>query len=337
MTTRTRILPTTLALLASAAALVAAGCGKAGEDVPADAIAVVSGTPVPRAELDQLIAQLKKSYAKDKTAFPKVGTEEYQGLQSTYVSLLVERVALEQEGEKLGLEVSDADVQAQLDQLLATYFGGSKAKYEAQLKTQGLTEAAVREDLRSRALYTKIFDKITADTEVTDEDVRAYYDEQKADYVQGESREVRHILVKDKALADDLYAQVKAGANFAALAKKYSTDKGSAKDGGKLPPIRRGETVGPFDQTAFLLRTGQISRPIKTEFGYHIVMPISDIKPAKTTPFAQVSETIRSTLLQQRKEEKMTDWVADLKRRYESKTTYAVGFEPPAVPDTPAG
>ena len=76
---------------------------------------------------------------------------------------------------------------------------------------------------------------------------------------------------------------------------------------------------------------------MKTDYGYHIITPISEIRPAKTTPFAQVKESIRGTLLQQRKEETMTNWIADLKRRYSSKVTYAVGYEPPAAPTTTTG
>ena len=85
---------------------------------------------------------------------------------------------------------------------------------------------------------------------------------------------MRHILVKTKAQADKIYDKIKAGGNFAALAKKYSTDPGSKDNGGKLTIIR-GQTVAPFDTTAFLLSTNQISRPIKTQYGYHVIQPIS--------------------------------------------------------------
>ena len=86
---------------------------------------------------------------------------------------------------------------------------------------------------------------------------------------------MRHILVKTKAKADDIYDQLKGGADFAALAKKYSEDTGSKANGGKLT-ISKGQTVAPFDQTAFLLKTNEISQPVKTEFGYHVIQPIGD-------------------------------------------------------------
>ena len=114
---------------------------------------------------------------------------------------------------------------------------------------------------------------MTGEVKVTDEQIAAYYEKNKAQYSQPESREVRHILVKTKKQADALYAQLQGGADFAALAKKHSEDTGSKANGGKLT-ISKGQTVAPFDQTAFLLAKNAISKPVKTEFGYHIIQPL---------------------------------------------------------------
>ena len=86
---------------------------------------------------------------------------------------------------------------------------------------------------------------------MTDAQIQEYYAKNKAQYSQPQSRDVRHILVKTKKQADDLYAQLQDGANFAALAKQFSEDTGSKANGGKLT-ISKGQTVAPFDQTAFL-------------------------------------------------------------------------------------
>ncbi len=318
-------------LLAVVLALVAAGCGGGGGKVPSDAVALVDGEAVATSDFDGLLAQAKKSYASQKRAFPKAGTSEYQTLKNQAVAFLVQRVEFEQKAKDLDLEITDEQVAERLVQIKKQYFGGDEKKYAKQLADQGLTDKQVKADLRAQLVSEAVFKEVTKDVKVTDKDVSSYYAENKATYSQPEGRDVRHILVKTKALADDVYNQLKAGGDFAALAKKYSEDPGSKDQGGKLT-IARGQTVAPFDQTAFLLKVGTISRPVKTEYGYHIIEPLSEIKPAKQTPLKDVQESIKQQLLQTKRDEAMTAWVDDVKREYEDKVGYAVGFQPPPPP-----
>lgn len=318
-------------LLAVVLALVAAGCGGGGGKVPSDAVALVDGEAVATSDFDGLLAQAKKSYASQKRTFPKAGTSEYQTLKNQAVAFLVQRVEFEQKAKDLDLEITDKQVAERLVQIKKQYFGGDEKKYAKQLADQGLTDKQVSADLRAQLVSEGLFKEVTKDVKVTDEDVSSYYAENKATYGQPEGRDVRHILVKTKALADDIYSQLKAGGDFAALAKKYSEDPGSKDQGGKLT-IARGQTVAPFDQTAFLLKVGTISRPVKTEYGYHIIEPLSDIKPAKQTPLKDVKESIKQQLLQTKRNEAMAAWVDDVKQAYEDKVRYAVGFQPPTPP-----
>ncbi len=144
---------------------------------------------------------------------------------------------------------------------------------------------------------------------------------------------MRHILVKKKAQADQLYRQLQNGGDFAALARKHSEDTGSKDNGGKLT-ISRGQTVKEFDTRAFQLKKNEISRPVKTEFGFHIIQALSDVKPAKVTPLAEVKDSIRQQLAQTKKNERMTKWVDELKKEYDGKVSYAVGFNPPPAATT---
>ena len=310
--------------------LVFAGCSFGGGDdkVPADAVAVVDGTEIKRVDYDQIVAQAKRSYKNQKREFPKAGSQEFQTLKNQVVQFLVQREQFEQQADALDVEITEKQVDARLAQIQKQYFGGDKKKFEKQLKDQGLTEAQVRKDIRSQIISEKIFAEVTGKVTVTDKQVDEYYVKNKSQYSQPESREVRHILVKTKAKADDIYNQLKAGADFSALAKKYSEDTGSKANGGKLT-ISKGQTVAPFDQTAFLLKTNEISKPVKTEFGYHVIQPIGEVKPAKVTPLKEVQDSIRQQLAQTKKNEAMTKWVDELKKNYKDKISYAVGFSPP--------
>ncbi len=334
----------TLAVLGAALTLVLAACGGAS-DVPSGSVAVVAGTEISQAELDELIATARKGYEASNQDFPKVGTPEYQNVQSQFVAYLVQRAEFEQAAEDLGIEVTDKDVDKAFDDFVKSRYKGDRDEFEKALKEQGFTEEAFRKTLRTSVLSQKIFDEVTKDVKVTDSDALAYYTQNQASYGTPESRDVRHILIaeqgkngqvdfaKSKQEADRIYAELQGGADFAALAKEVSDDPGTKAQGGKLT-ISRGQTVPEFDSTAFSLAEGKISKPVKTQYGYHVIEALSPVKPAKTTPFDQVKDTIKASLLQQKRNEVMTKWVEDLRKNYESKITYAAGFEPPDIPET---
>ena len=158
----------------------------------------------------------------------------------------------------------------------------------------GLTERQVREDVQASVLQNKLYKEVTDGVTVSDKEVTDYYKKNKEQYVQPESRDVRHILVKKKALADNLYQQIKSGANFAALAKKYSQDPGSKASGGKLT-ISKGRQVPEFDKAAFALAVHQLSQPVKTQYGWHIIEALTPIKKSTTTPLSEVGRRSSSS------------------------------------------
>ena len=319
------------------AAFVAAGCGSDKESVGANDVAVVDGTPITKEQFDQLIDRARDNYAKNKQDFPAAGTPQYVALRRQAMSFLVQREQFEQKAKDLGLTISDSDVEKQMQTIKSQYFQGRNGKcdaacekkYQAEIKKQGVTDEQVREDVRASVVQNKIYEKVTADVTVSDKEIADYYKKNKQNYIQPASRDVRHILVKKKALAEALYQRAKSGENFAALAKKYSTDAGTKKQGGKLP-ISKGRQVPEFDKAAFALKTGEISQPVKTSYGWHIIMALNGIKKEKVTPLSEVKPAIRQQLLQQDKTNAMKDWVAEAQKAFEKKTTYQVGYEPPA-------
>lgn len=311
----------------AAVTLVAAGCGDTDE-IPADAVAVVDGTSITRSSLEELLARAKKSYTAQKREFPKAGTPEYQSLQNQAVAYLVQREEYSREADDLGIEITDAEITKELDKVKQDYFQNDQKKFEAGLKEQGYTVAALREDIHAQLVSKKLYERVTKDVQVTDADLQKHYAENKDQYSVAESRSVRHILVKTKAEADKLHAELESGADFAALAKQSSLDPGSKEQGGKLT-VSRGQTVAPFDKAAFSLKTNQLSAPVKTEFGYHLIEPLAAVKAGSVTPFAKVKEQIRTQLVEERRNKAVSDWAAEIEKKYDGKVTYAAGFEPP--------
>src|SRR3954454_18284224 len=320
-------------ILALPLALLASACGGGGggsTKVGSGDAAVVNGDHITRDDLDTRVHEAKCSYDLQKRTFPKAGSAEYQAIQGQILSSLVQRVQLEQKAPGLDVKVTDAQVEKQLKDLKKQYFAGDEKKYLAELKRQCVTDAEVRNDLRANLLSNAVFKKVTTAAKVTDAQVKDYYDGHSEVYTTPQTRVVRHILVaaKDKALADKLYGELKGGADFATLAKKYSIDPGSKSQGGELT-ITRGQTVPEFDKTAFALKTGDLSKPVKTQFGWHIIFAEKASKPRQSTPFKQVKESIRQQLLQQKRNDALQKWLDQLKKDYASKISYAQGLAPP--------
>jgi peptidyl-prolyl cis-trans isomerase D len=145
---------------------------------------------------------------------------------------------------------------------------------------------------------------------VTDAQVQDYYSAHQKDFQMPEEVKVRHILIKvdpkadaktdaaAKEKAEGILKQIKAGGDFAALAKANSDDPGSKVAGGELGMIQRGVTVPPFEQAAFSLQPGQTSDLVKTQFGYHIIQ-VEEKQTAHTKTLDEVKAQILATLTRQ--------------------------------------
>jgi peptidyl-prolyl cis-trans isomerase D len=150
------------------------------------------------------------------------------------------------------------------------------------------------ESVRLRYVELKVSD-IAAGVATDEAALRSYFDTVKERYVEPEKRHLRHILIPaggDDAAArkkaDEVYAEaVKPGADFAALARKYSQDAGTAAQGGDLGFAEKGFFVVPFADAAFAMKPGEIHAPVKTEFGWHVIK-LEEISPGRSKSFDEV-------------------------------------------------
>jgi parvulin-like peptidyl-prolyl isomerase len=146
------------------------------------------------------------------------------------------------------------------------------------------------------------------------------------------------VLVKDKALATKLYAQLKSGDNktWCTIAKKYSQDPGSKNNCGKLT-VSKGQTVPNFDKVAFSERTNVVHAPIHdSTYGYFIIEPLSIVHPRQTTPEKQVKASIKSQLLTTKKNTAISTWISDLTKSYcGGEIKYQIGYTPSPDPCKP--
>ena len=323
----------TILVLAVLGLALLAGCGGGGKDVPDGAVAVVGDDEITKTEFDALMARARTSFEQQNQEFPEPGSAEYKTLQNQAVQYLVQQAKYRQAADEMDIEVTKKDVDARMKQIVDQYGEGNRSKFLKAIEKQGLTEEQVRREVENQVISEKIYEDVTEGVKVTDAEIQEYYAEHKKDYRVPQSREVRHILVAKKPLADRLHAQLRDGANFAALARRHSTDPGSKANGGKLT-VRKGETVPPFDKAAFSLKKGQLSAPVKTTYGYHLIEALSDVKAASTTPLKDVKEQIRQQLLQEKRQKAIADWSKELNEDFEDEIAYQVGFAPPKTDQT---
>jgi len=323
-------------VFALAFAVLGVACGTSSDsgDVPSNSVAVVGNRSITKAEFDDLVNYAKRSYDAQKRPFPKVGTQEYAQIRDQAVRFLVQRAQFEVKADDLGVNVTDEAVTKRVDQYKKERHQGDDKKFQAELKAQGLTEEQARDIIRANLVQEAIYNKVTADAKVSDKEIQDYYNKNKAQYGTPETRTVRHVLVKEKALADRLYNELRAGGDWKAIAKRYSQDPASKNQGGRMTATK-GALVPEFEQAAFSVGNNGITKPVKTQYGWHVIQALSPVKKGSTTPFKQVKEAIRQQLVQEKKNKEMQTWVEDMRKDLDDETAYQVGYKP-SSPEPPA-
>jgi len=169
------------------------------------------------------------------------------------------------------------------------------------------------EDLRKRLIVeTYLKKKVEKEAQISDQEMKKFYDENKDKFKAGDQVKASHILVKSEKEASDILAQLKGGAKFEDLAKKFSTDSTASK-GGDLGWFPKGAMVPEFDKVAFSLKEGEMSGIVKTQFGFHIIK-VTGKRPAGITPFEEVKEQIKSNLLPAKQQEIFTKMKEEMKK-----------------------
>ena len=316
--------------------VVLAGCGgsSSGSSLPAGVVAVVDGNDITVSQLETTMKIAKLSM---KTSYPVVGTDEWLQLRTRALESLAHDEELRAWARNLGATVKASAVDAAVKQTLAGAFPGKTAgtvdqvKLETEFKSTGMTRALLRHRIETKLLAAAAAAKVGGSPNVTAAQIKAQYEKDKATlYVQPERRQVRHILVKTKALADQIYAQLSSSdAKFAELAKKYSTDN-SKDSGGDLGVVNRNGLVKPFADAAFTLDQGVVSEPVKTQFGWHILEPVGPILPKSTKPLdAALTKQIRDQLVEKARQKHIAQEFARAEIELSRNIEFAPGYGPP--------
>lgn len=255
------------------------------------------------------------------------------------INNMIEDTLIRQEAKKLSITVSEADIDAYIQDMFGYSPEGSSASapvldpnsgalaptptvytesafqedYQTLLDNYqqyiGLSEDQFRDIIADLVLRDKVFEEITKDVPNEEEQVWA-----------------RHILVETEAEAQDVLARLESGEDFAALAQEVSIDSGTADNGGDLGWFGRGRMVPEFEDAAFALEPGEISQPVETAYGYHIIQVLDKgIRPMDDNTY------------QQKKQAFFDDWLAALRDAADIQEDGYWKEIYPEVPPMPAG
>jgi len=241
---------------------------------------------------------LKSGYidSRIKQVFVANGIEEGTEMADTYragiVKSAVDLTLLLQEAAKRNITATDEEVANLKKELIAQ--AGSEEAFNKDMEEKGISAKDAQTLLKQQVIFNKLQDNIKSSIKI---DSKGYYDSHPDEFKQDEQVKASHILVKTEEEANKVIAELKAGKDFAELAKTYSTDESNKNNGGELGYFDKARMVKPFSDAAFAMEVGAFSQvPVKTEFGYHVIK-LEDKKPAGTQSYEEVKEQLEEFLI----------------------------------------
>jgi foldase protein PrsA len=294
---------------------------------------------------DKCVAQLRKAYpSQAKTATKTLRNYCKQGftaLSSQVMAFLISSYWYQADAAKMGIKVTDAEVQKALNTAKAQQFP-TAAGYNNFLSQTGYTNA----DILYRFKISQIQQKLAAKhkSTVTPAQIQAYYNVHQSQFGTQESRNMRVILAKNQAQAEAAKQALQSGQSWATVAKKYSTDPTTKNSGGLLNGVTKQQADSALAQAAFSAPTNKLLGPVKGQFGYY-VFDVTHVTPATHQSLAQATPLIRQQLTSQNQQNAQTavenhakkDWLSQTTCRSQYAMADCKGYKAPKTATTGTG
>ncbi|MDO4540089.1 MAG: peptidylprolyl isomerase [Syntrophomonadaceae bacterium] len=289
-----------------------AGCDTSGNGAaPGGDVGLVNGEPIDANDFNKRVDLTVSQYQSQYQAYGiDLYSEEYADLYHSIEDMcfdyMVSEILLEQEAAAQDIVPDQAYIDAQLEYIKESANIGGVDGYQLYLNQLGVDEAFLVKEIRTSTLYEQLTAPLIADITVSDEEVRAYYDEQASGV------EIYHILMADEAEAEAVLKRVKDGEDFAALAAEFGTD-GTASIGGALGVGNaNSQWVEEFKTPALTLGPNEIyPELVVSEHGFHIIKSGAAVTGSEEE-YAEQYETLKTTVLNQKQNEVINAWMEEL-------------------------
>ena len=313
----------------------------------------VNGTDITEGDVQALVEPELEKISDKPAQLPPQFVEQYKKqLRVWALDKLIAEQLLDERAKQANIVVAEEEMAGRIEKIAAAQTPPlSLEQYKKKLQDYGQSFDQYKSQLRKQLVYEKLMQSVWAGKiNVTQEDAKSYYAENKDRFVTPEQVRASHILIKPKttepgvdpnqakaqarARAQALLDQIKAGADFEEAAKAHSDCRSSAK-GGDLGFFGKGDMEAPFEKVAFELTPGQVSDIVQTTSGYHIVK-VTDHKERGIVPFEQAKDKIMEELTQKRRSDLTTEFIESLKAK--ATIVYPPGREPSSArPASPGG
>ncbi len=301
--------PVLVAVLAVALLAGPAACGS--EEIAAR----VNGEEISASELD---AQAERLVQQSPQMFEgPEGEARLLDFKRRLLESMIDNILVRQGAEERGIVVTDEEIDAQLEELKASF--PSEDDFEIALADANITLDALRQQIHDQLVTQRLMEELVGSDLVTKSDIDAYYEDHREDFSQHATTRASHILFDpdDKETAEEVLAEIKAGADFAELAEKHSKDPVSGAQGGDLGWSDPQQPFVPEFQAALdELEVGEISELVETEFGWHIII-VEDKIEERQQPLDEVSSQIEQLILQERNIDALQSFLDEIRERSE--------------------
>ncbi|WP_105617009.1 peptidyl-prolyl cis-trans isomerase [Vallitalea okinawensis] len=288
--------------------------GQEKVDENKEVAAMVGDTPIYQEEVDLQMDYMKMMMELQYGAEYKENVEIMAYLEQQeqeYLNYLIETQLLTQKAKELDFAVNDEDIQAEYDKAKANY--DTEEAFIEALNANALDEESFKERIKEGLMVNQLIEQYTADVTVTDEEIETYYNENLVQFTTGAGADMAHILVATEEEAIKVKEEYDNGASFEDLAAQYGTD-GTKDQGGALGFVTYDDPGfdADFRAGAAELEEGQVSEPVKTQFGWHLIK-VTNLQEEVVMPLEDAKVQISESLTAEKKNEIMAQELETLK------------------------